>query len=150
MTNGSQLKPWAVAMLLIWDQSDPVSLKETNRNNAVYALQHNRNPFIDHPEYAQNIWNAHAGLIEETRPVLLETYPNPSSKNCKITVPVNVSKHNPQILVYTVTAKQVDIPVSWESNVVELTLETLPAGIYFVQILSGSDQEVYFSRIIKK
>ena len=47
---------WAINLLLKWHRQDPVSEKEINRNNAVYALQHNRNPFIDHPELAEYIW----------------------------------------------------------------------------------------------
>ncbi len=49
-------EPWFLAMLLQWNAADPVSQKETDRNNNVYALQGNRNPFIDHPEYADIIW----------------------------------------------------------------------------------------------
>lgn len=47
---------WAVNLLLKWSRQDPVSQKEIDRNNAVYAAQHNRNPFIDHPELAEYIW----------------------------------------------------------------------------------------------
>ena len=47
---------WAIDMLIDWHQNDPVSDKETNRNNAVYDIQENRNPFIDHPEYVNEIW----------------------------------------------------------------------------------------------
>lgn len=47
---------WAVNLLLKWHRQDPVSDKETNRNDAVYAAQKNRNPFIDHPELAEYIW----------------------------------------------------------------------------------------------
>jgi endonuclease I len=43
-------------MLLAWHTQDPVSAREIARNNAVYALQNNRNPYIDHPEYANYIW----------------------------------------------------------------------------------------------
>jgi PKD repeat protein len=42
--------------LLTWNQSDPVSDKEINRNEDTYEYQGNRNPFIDHPEYASYIW----------------------------------------------------------------------------------------------
>ncbi len=58
MVTGSQLNPWALAMMIQWHQSDPVSPKETNRNNAIYVIQHNRNPFIDHPEYVAAIWSS--------------------------------------------------------------------------------------------
>ena len=56
MTTKSELKPWALAMLLRWNEEDPVSAKEIARNEAVYGIQNNRNPFIDHPEYANMIW----------------------------------------------------------------------------------------------
>jgi endonuclease I len=47
---------WALNMLLEWHANDPVSQKEIDRNDAVYGIQLNRNPFIDHPEYVNQIW----------------------------------------------------------------------------------------------
>ncbi len=47
---------WAVNLLLKWHRQDPVSQKETNRNNVIYRYQNNRNPFIDHPDLAEHIW----------------------------------------------------------------------------------------------
>ncbi len=55
------LSSWSVSLLLKWTRQDPVSTKEINRNNAVYGIQHNRNPFIDHPELAEYIWGTHKG-----------------------------------------------------------------------------------------
>lgn len=49
-------RPWAVDLLLEWNRQDPVSNKEINRNDAVYSIQKNRNPFIDLPELAEYIW----------------------------------------------------------------------------------------------
>ena len=58
MTNKSEIKSWAISMLLRWNELDPVSQKEINRNNAIYNdYQHNRNPFVVHPEYARMIWD---------------------------------------------------------------------------------------------
>ena len=50
------LQPWASEMLLRWAKEDPVSRKEYNRNEAIYQIQNNRNPFIDCPELAEHIW----------------------------------------------------------------------------------------------
>lgn len=47
---------WAINLLLKWSRQDPVSEKEIVRNNAVYALQKNRNPFVDYSEFAEFIW----------------------------------------------------------------------------------------------
>lgn len=55
------LNPWSVELLLRWSRQDPVSAKETLRNDVVYTIQHNRNPFIDHPELAELIWGDRQG-----------------------------------------------------------------------------------------
>lgn len=47
---------WSMTMLMEWHRADPVSPKEISRNEAVYRLQGNRNPFVDHPELAEYIW----------------------------------------------------------------------------------------------
>jgi len=60
-------KQWFINMLLAWHIADPVSTKEINRNNAIYynTAQHNRNPFVDHPEYVQAIWGGTPVIKQE-------------------------------------------------------------------------------------
>jgi hypothetical protein len=57
-TNKSQLLPWAADQYLQWSVADPVSWKERVRNAAIYEYQHNRNPFVDHPEFASAIYDS--------------------------------------------------------------------------------------------
>jgi len=46
-----------LSTLLRWNDEDPVSPEERRRNQKTYTdYQHNRNPFIDHPEYIAQIW----------------------------------------------------------------------------------------------
>ncbi|WP_264554030.1 endonuclease [Flavobacterium sp. N2038] len=59
MFDGSSNKVFTTAflnVLLAWNAQDPVSAREIARNNAIYARQNNRNPYIDHPEYVNQIW----------------------------------------------------------------------------------------------
>ena len=59
MLSGDEYKPyqdWALNMLLRWAAEDPVSQKEIDRNNAVYELQGNRNPYVDYPGLEQYVW----------------------------------------------------------------------------------------------
>jgi endonuclease I len=52
MFNGSnQVFDRILNLLLSWHTNDPVSAREIERNNAIYARQGNRNPFIDNPSY---------------------------------------------------------------------------------------------------
>ena len=53
---------YAIDLLMEWHRLDPVSEKETTRNNYAHAWQGNRNPFIDHPELAEHIWGNLQGI----------------------------------------------------------------------------------------
>lgn len=55
------LKPWAYELLLKWSRQDPVSQKEIDRNEQVYSIQNNRNPFIDLPGLEEYIWGNKIG-----------------------------------------------------------------------------------------
>jgi len=43
-------------IFLEWNEEDPVSDFERNRNNVLQSIQGNRNPFIDNPYLATRIW----------------------------------------------------------------------------------------------
>ncbi|AXR06675.1 HNH endonuclease signature motif containing protein [Salinimonas sediminis] len=55
-TSGQVFEPWFIAMLLQWHEQDPVSQFEIDRNEAAQGFQGNRNPFIDNPQWAGDIW----------------------------------------------------------------------------------------------
>ncbi len=58
---------WYIKTMFDWMANDPVSQKEIDRNNAIYyqSGQSNRNPFVDHPEYAALIWQC-TGVVPVT------------------------------------------------------------------------------------
>jgi hypothetical protein len=46
-----------LSTLLEWNEVDPPSREEKLRNERICKFyQHNRNPFVDHPEYVNLIW----------------------------------------------------------------------------------------------
>jgi hypothetical protein len=45
------------AALKRWHEEDPVDEAEMRRNDAIYAIQNNRNPFIDYPNLINNLNN---------------------------------------------------------------------------------------------
>lgn len=50
------LRSWALDLLLEWNEADPPDSIETARNEVVYAIQGNRNPFVDYPQLADYVW----------------------------------------------------------------------------------------------
>lgn len=75
-----------LATLLAWNQLDPADDFEMNRNNYIYTWQHNRNPFIDHPNLADYIWGANAGQVwnsslktNDFDKLQVVMYPNPAN-----------------------------------------------------------------------
>lgn len=123
-------------MLLIWHLNDPVSVFETTRNDAIYARQNNRNPYIDHPEYVCQIWSTPAACAALSSQYFLadnavSIYPNPTNTNeveifttesiIKMTL-VNV---NGQII------KDIENPIFNQNT---YKLNNLPQGFYFLQI----------------
>lgn len=58
VSNGSAPYHGKLPVLLQWHQQDPPDAFEQRRNQLIHAsFQGNRNPFIDHPEWAGLIWS---------------------------------------------------------------------------------------------
>jgi endonuclease I len=94
MADGADLEDWAIDMLMEWHLNDPVSTKELDRNEAVYDIQNNRNPFIDHPEFVQMIYSPSSGIegIAEQSVSLLQCLPNPFSSAANLSYSLSSSE----------------------------------------------------------
>lgn len=49
------ISPEEEATLRVWNREDPVDQEERERNEAIFAQQFSRNPFVDYPELADKI-----------------------------------------------------------------------------------------------
>jgi len=70
LTNGTDSSggKWGyLDTLLAWHEADPVDNFEMHRNDLIYSeYQHNRNPYIDHPEYARAVFKNEAIVEPDT------------------------------------------------------------------------------------
>ncbi|PQA93095.1 endonuclease I [Chryseobacterium shigense] len=65
--------PAYISMLLQWHLQDPVSQREIDRNNAIYTIQKNRNPFIDDPQWVNSIWMQTPDAVAPQAPLNLNS-----------------------------------------------------------------------------
>ena len=60
-----------IDLMMVWNTQDPVSQREIDRNNAIFGIQKNRNPFIDHPEWINLIWSQTVSSVDALAPTML-------------------------------------------------------------------------------
>jgi hypothetical protein len=149
MVTGAQLKPWALEMLKQWSIQDPVSAKETDRNNAVFADQHNRNPFIDHPEYVTAIYGGSTGIFDFPEYVGISVYPNPVGDFCQVDVAGLESKPDAVLLVYDITGRKEMLDINSKGNHFELNTSALIPGIHILCVEDGNGKIMTRARIVK-
>lgn len=134
MFSGNNLSQWAINMLLQWHQNDPVSEKEINRNNAVYNIQNNRNPYIDNPVWALAVWDPnYVPSFADFSKISFSIFPNPFNEYITITLNhINTNK----IVVYIINVSGNTVKTFNLSNL-NYTINTadLPNGIYFIKII---------------
>ncbi|RTY97350.1 T9SS type A sorting domain-containing protein [Flavobacterium sp. RSP49] len=88
MFNNSTSKVFTTAFLnqlLAWHNQDPVSAREIARNNAIYARQNNRNPYIDNPSYVASVWTTQPADTESPTAATNLTVTSTTSNSATLT-----------------------------------------------------------------
>ena len=82
-------------LLLEWNNNDPVDASEIRRNNAVYDIQGNRNPFIDNNNYVDLIWGDGTSTDDNNQ----SGNTSSSENNYRLVKDVNELELNSQIII---------------------------------------------------
>jgi hypothetical protein len=145
-------------ILKTWHQQDPPDNYEIARNEYIYALQGNRNPFIDSAVFAcfidfstmSKITNPPASCLllnspEITKESYFHIYPNPSSDILNIyTANINAYQ-NTECVIFDIYGKLI-----YTTNITNqhtlLDLSLIPEGLYILQL--ASDHLLHAEKII--
>lgn len=101
-TSNQVFTPAFLTILLQWHANDPVSAREIARNNAIYARQGNRNPFIDNPNYVNLIWGGGSSSSDTTPPSTPTSLTSPSKTSTSVSLSWNASTDNIGVTGYEV------------------------------------------------
>lgn len=129
--SGGDLSSWTENMLLQWHALDSVSTKEIERNNDVYGIQHNRNPFVDNPDWVYSIWGPTSGL-ENGFQQIVSIFPNPANNN--ISIRYATSERPEHVYLCDLQGRVIT------EEITENLIETghLPEGFYFLKFIFKS------------
>ena len=120
-TNGGTYSFGKLSTLLLWHALDPVDEFERRRNSRIASYQQNRNPFIDHPEYAEAIWGAQ--LIV---PTISWNVPSPIPYGTPLgTTQLNATSSVAGAFVYTPASGTI---LNAGTNTLKVVLTTTQAG----------------------
>lgn len=136
MFDGSANKvfsPTFLNILLTWNAMDPVSVKETNRNNASYVHQSNRNPFIDNNAYVTSIWGSPLSTESFELIADINVYPNPSNDQ---KIYIETENELDEIQIININGQIIQQISKPNRNQNKYILENLPNGFYFLKMSS--------------
>jgi hypothetical protein len=138
--SGNNLSVWTQNLLVQWHIQDPVSQKEIDRNNVIYtSYQHNRNPFVDHPEWVAVIWGDGSAVLD---PQNYTVYPFSSDQ---INIVWNLNANQNDILLAFNTVNSFGIPQS--DNTIAGAGNVLAAGPLTSFEHTGLAYQTYYYKI---
>ena len=136
-----------LSTLLKWNQQDPPDAFEMNRNNVVYFYQHNRNPYIDHPEWVSLIWGTPTGIDDNnsskniTGYSLYQNFPNPFNPSTQIRYSIPHNSHV-KLIIFDVLGRIVSTLVDQDQSAgnheYKFTSDNLSSGIYFYRLVTNN------------
>lgn len=138
------LTPYSIELLLRWSENDPVSQKEIDRNNAVYAVQGNRNPFVDHPEYAEYIWGEQTAQIDGDAAFSVYYIVDDNSLKVEINGENGVGS---QYEIFSISGQKVSQSVVDQNGMINCS--SLADGVYLVSIYSQKLNWKYTEKFLK-
>lgn len=107
-----------LSTLVQWSLNDPVSDAERARNEVVYSYQHNRNPFIDHPEYVCELYPGYCTSSGNTAPTFSS-------------MPITTGNEG-QLYTYNILTNDAD------GDLITLTASTKPTWLSFIDNGDGT------------
>ena len=126
-------------ILLTWNAQDPVSPREIKRNNAIYARQKNRNPYIDDNTYVTKIWGSPLATTIFDALSTITIFPNPTNEH-KINIQTETILDEIDLInVNGQLMQHIKKPVLQNNT---YSLENLNSGFYFLKLTSNNQSIV--------
>ena len=155
-TSYTGLEPWILQLCVQWHKQDPPSAFEIKRNDSVFAIQGNRNPYIDFPAWVEKAYGLNGSgiclptAIRTNKTLEFTTFPNPANNTINIQFSGStISDKNAVIEINDLIGQailQQNIVLNKETESVDIS--NLAKGIYLLNIKNAGQNNVV--RFIKQ
>ena len=135
---------YAIDLLMKWHRNDPVSSKEVNRNEKVYNVQHNRNPFVDHPEYAERIWGDQTFVPDNNASFSVKFVGNENILEVKIN---NEDAVGALYEIYSISGQKIAQSTLGEDS--QISCSGFQDGVYIISIYSQKLKWKHTEKFVK-
>ncbi|MDC0630046.1 endonuclease [Flavobacteriaceae bacterium] len=130
-------------IFLEWNEQDPVSEFEINRNNVIASYQNNRNPFIDNPYLATLIWNGpdaedRWGVLSTSYSEYQEVFIHPTIPNDFIYIE-GMQLSSDSVEVFNQLGQKLHVILDGNS----IDVSRFSKGLYLVSVTKGTQSNLF-------
>lgn len=143
------LKSWILQLCVKWSKMDPPSAFEIKRNDSVYSIQGNRNPYIDHPNWVEKVFGPDGNYaacvstgIRENRSLGFSVYPNPVNDAVLNIRTATALTEEATIEIADILGRVVQTQKLNPGAIPSIDVSTLVKGIYFINIMYKDSNDV--------
>ena len=144
------LDSWILKVCVAWSKLDPPSTKEIDRNDSIFAIQGNRNPYIDYPNWVEKVFGINGSgvclptAIKTAKSVEFSVFPNPANNIINIQFSNSFAEDkNATIEIIDLLGQSVyqkSIQLNKESESIDVN--NLSKGIYLLNIRNDGKNNV--------
>lgn len=146
-----------LSTLYQWHLDDPVSDWERKRNDVIYYnFQNNRNPFIDHPEFANYIYGGESPSDSNPPPPPTLEIDDKNDRMSEIrieiiddTISIKELNSNDQLVLRNALGQLITTKYAIDNTETRIDISLLENGLCYLQIISG-DEIFYKTLVIMK
>ena len=144
------LDPWILQLCIKWHKQDLPDGLELKRNDSIFAIQGNRNPFVDYPHWAEKVFglNGNSGscistsVRNNTRTIDYSVYPNPVTDILQLKLKNNFTQDLVVELSDILGRKIRSQNIQTGNFVPQIDVSDLQNGIYFLNIIYKENNNV--------
>lgn len=143
------LDSWILQLCVKWHKQDPPSAFEIQRNDSVYAIQGNRNPYIDFPYWVEKIFGPNGissscvnTAIVSHRSVDFSVFPNPANSELNIRLDGVLSDKVTLEILDMVGRKLRTEQFPPNVPMQGIDISGLPNGVYFINLVYKGENNI--------